>query len=475
MSITNHVKSCALGIFLSLLIPNILSANVDPEHLLRDDVMIDKIKDATSILDVQYTSVVKIQLKNYLVRFPEKTQELLGRRTLYFPFIEEELARHGLPEDLKYLPVVESNLFPDAKSGVGATGLWQFMPATAKGFGLTINEDVDERLNPVRSTEAAILYLKELFLKYEDWALAIAAYNSGITNVNRAIKKANSKNFWDIRAYLPKETSNYVPAFIAAAYTFKHYMNYNISPALPELDLQITGGIRIYEQVTFNELASWTNLSLDIINALNPGFKKSYIPKSEKGYVIILPRRVQKYVTSHLAGVEKQGESANIMNGHYEKVVFEGFEGDAISEISKFFNVNPYNVYTWNGTYLGDTLQEDTYLNLFVFMDQGLNVNVSSFRGPRPTYFSPLLSNDFNINDMTDNSAEISFLQLTPLEDLNINWIEIMQRPRTKVKKGQTVNQILRQYPDLTLDKLLAINDLDHPRQIRPGTYLFIK
>ncbi|NJL76936.1 MAG: lytic transglycosylase domain-containing protein [Saprospiraceae bacterium] len=203
------------------------------------------------VIKPRYTVIVKGYLKNYLLWNRPKAERIIGRSVLYFPIFEEYIKKYNMPEDLKYLSVVESALDPVAMSRVGALGLWQFMPETGLEVGLKINKYIDERQDPRKSTDAAMRYLRQQYRHFGSWELALAAYNGGSGRVSRAIKRGRSKNFWTIRKYLPTETANYVPAFIAACYVGHHFEEHGIKPTLPELDYQITETITVYDYLTF--------------------------------------------------------------------------------------------------------------------------------------------------------------------------------------------------------------------------------
>jgi len=202
----------------------------------------------SSVAPPRFTSVVKSYINTYTVKKRQHTEAMLGRISIYFPMFEKYLSENNLPVDLKYLSIVESALNPKAVSRSGAVGLWQFMPPTGKENGLKINSTVDERRDPHKSTLAAAKYLKKQYKRYNNWELALAAYNGGPGRVNRAIKRGRSKNFWRIKRYLPKETQNYVPAFIAATYVVNYYPEHNLVPVYPEIDLQMTELIKIYKK-----------------------------------------------------------------------------------------------------------------------------------------------------------------------------------------------------------------------------------
>lgn len=212
--------------------------------------------------------------------------KLLSLSTYYFPIFEKALSAYDIPLEIKYLPIIESSMNPMAVSRVGATGIWQFMYATGKGYGLDIDKYIDERRDPIEASYAAAAYFKDAYNNLGDWLLAIAAYNCGMGNVNRAIAKAGSHDFWEIRNYLPQETRNYVPAFIAAVYTMNYAKCHNIAKADTDLDLQ-TDIIQVKRFVSFADLAKVTNWDETVIEKLNPAYKKRIINGTQA-----MPKRV---------------------------------------------------------------------------------------------------------------------------------------------------------------------------------------
>jgi membrane-bound lytic murein transglycosylase D len=281
----------------------------------------DRLSQMTSCVDLRNTRVVKSYIMHYLYR-PEKTRRLLSKMVTYFPLFEKKLLENEVPDALKYLSVVESALNANAVSRVGASGLWQFMPATGLDYGMQINSAIDERNNVVKSTEGAAKYLKHLFNQYNDWALALAAYNSGPNRVNGAIKRAGSRNFWVIQRFLPEETRNYVPAFIAATYICNFYNEHNLEPNFPELDEQLTDHISVYDGISFSAIAKATGLSYQMVSDLNPGFRRSYIPPSKRGYYLTLPKRVMPAMVRHLNSLG--GNAYRLDGSEYANVSGDG-------------------------------------------------------------------------------------------------------------------------------------------------------
>lgn len=255
-----------------------------------DDVIIERLSAMPTEIEMPYNSVVRSHIDMYTQRRRQLVENMLGMSLYYMPIFEQALDRHGLPMELKYLPVIESALNPSAVSRVGATGLWQFMLPTASGLGLEVNSLVDQRRDPYASSEAAAIYLKQLHEMFGDWSLAIAAYNCGPGNINKALRRAGGgkKDFWEIYPLLPAETRGYFPAFIAANYVMTYYGKHNISPALARKPI-VTDSIHITKRVNFNQIADVLNISIDEIRALNPQYRKDIIPGNIKPSPLVLP------------------------------------------------------------------------------------------------------------------------------------------------------------------------------------------
>ena len=248
-----------------------------------------------------HNPVAMSYIRSYLTRRRRSAELIMGRSILYFPLFEQYLEQYNLPKELKYLPVVESALNPRAVSPAGAGGLWQFMPATGRLEGLQANKYVDERFDPEKSTQAAMKHLRRLHDMFGDWELVLAAYNSGSGTVSRAIKRGRNRNYWKIQRFLPRETRNYVPAFIAATYICEHFALHGIEPNMPEMDVQLTQSIKVYDEFSFYQVASLTGLSVETIETLNPAYVGGYIPENPDGYYLTLPRRVMPAVMEFLA------------------------------------------------------------------------------------------------------------------------------------------------------------------------------
>lgn len=247
--------------------------------------------DAQSPFKLIYNDEVKAYINMYSIRKRNQVSRMIGLSELYFPLFEETLAKYKMPLELKYLAIVESALNPAARSRVGAQGLWQFMYGTGKLFKLNINSYVDERCDPIKSTEAACLYMKYLYSIYKDWSLVLAAYNSGPGNVNKAIRRSGGKtNYWDLRPYLPRETAGYVPAFIAAVYVMNYSKEHNLYPIMPKAIFSEIDTLHIHRRLTFNQLSAVLDMPVEDIAFLNPSYLLGVIPETEGHHILTLPK-----------------------------------------------------------------------------------------------------------------------------------------------------------------------------------------
>jgi membrane-bound lytic murein transglycosylase D len=258
-----------------------------------EDIMQQRVAvlDANSPFSLVYNRVVQSYIDLYMVRKREMSSRMLGLAELYFPTFEEYLDRHGIPLEMKYLAVVESALNPSARSRAGAVGLWQFMLPTGKIYGLKADSYIDERHDVYKSTEAACRYLKYLHRIYGDWELALAAYNCGPGNVNKAIRRAGGvKDYWKIYDYLPRETRGYVPAFIAVNYLFAHHADHNIYPIAPTYCAYEVDTVQVCHPLDLAAIAVLTGGTVQELRDLNPTFKLGIVPDVDQPVSVYLPK-----------------------------------------------------------------------------------------------------------------------------------------------------------------------------------------
>lgn len=268
-----------------------------------DEEIKRRLSQMPTVIEMPFNQIVRQYIDRYTQKGRSQVAAMLGLGIYYNPIFEQALEEEGLPLELKYLPVIESALNPNATSRSGAAGLWQFMLVTGKGLGMEVNSLVDERRDPYISSRKAAKYLKDLYSTYDDWSLAIAAYNCGPGTVNKAIRRAGGdpqkQDFWSIYSYLPSETRGYVPAFIAANYVMTYYPEHNISPVLPTKPL-VTDTVSIGKRVHFDQISAVLNIPKEELRVLNPQFRADVIPgSSAKSYALTLPsQQVHAYILS---------------------------------------------------------------------------------------------------------------------------------------------------------------------------------
>jgi len=238
---------------------------------------------------------VKAYLTRYLTYGVQETQAILGRGMVYLPTIEHYLAMNGLPKQLKYLPMVESDMLPYAVSTRGAAGLWQLVPATGRALGLVVDDKLDERKDPNRSSEAASKYLKRLYNRYGSWELAMVAYNCGPGRLNKAIQQANSREYAKVKPFLPKETQLYLARYLAAIYIATYFQTHDIAPAMPDMVLYSAMSARVYHSISLKKISDMTGVDLPKLRRLNPAFVGNHVPAKERGVFLTLPKESWEY------------------------------------------------------------------------------------------------------------------------------------------------------------------------------------
>ena len=332
---------------------------------LPDSIYKERLKALPFIIEMPYNSVVKAFILRYVQRSPKQLARLQRKAEYYFPIFYDALGRSGLPYELCYLPVIESALNPQAHSRAGAAGLWQFMPSTGRLYGLEINSLVDERMDPIKSTEAACLFLKSLYNMFGDWTLALAAYNCGPGNVNKAIHRADGKkDFWSIYPFLPAETRGYVPIFIAAAYSINYADLHGICPEAIEMT-ERTDTIQTDVRQHLLQISEILGIELDELRRLNPQYAKDIIP-GNKTYSLCLPSdRVTDYIdqqevilgyrADELINDRREeidlAQQTNLSGGYSVNGVtyYKIKNGDTLGGIAQKFHCTVSQIKQWNG------------------------------------------------------------------------------------------------------------------------------
>ena len=322
-----------------------------------DSVYIERIKAMNSFIDLPYNQIVK----NYIVLYSEKMktqmEQVIGLCSYYMPIIEEIFDEHEIPLELKAMAVIESAMNPKAVSRAGAKGMWQFMYSTAKIYGLDIDSFVDERLDPVESAHAAAEYLKDSYRIFGDWNLAIASYNCGAGNVNRAIRRSGGKRaFWDIYPYLPRETRGYVPAFVGALYTMTYYKEHGIQPKAVEMPVHVDT-FHINKMLHFKQVTELTGVPLQELKNLNPQYKHEIVPGNEKEYILRIPYTFTNAFIDHEDSLYtyKASEYFNPVvikkikeGGDGERIIHRVRSGEVLGKIAIRYHVSVSQIKRWN-------------------------------------------------------------------------------------------------------------------------------
>lgn len=325
-----------------------LASNLDTAAILRDLADLDR----RSAMDLAPHGAVLDRISFMMRRRPIFLGRMMGRASRYFPLFEAALDRHDLPLELKYLPVLESGLNPLARSGAGATGLWQFMYNTARSQDLEINSWVDERRDPVAATEAACRFLKRLHEIYDgDWHLALAAYNAGPGNVNKAIRRSGSRDFWTVRRFLPRETAKYVPSIIALAYLFAHPVEAGLVPSDPMIPAFGLDTVMVQRNVRFDQVAQVTGRSVAELAQLNPQYRKEVVPGAiGGGWPLVLPvEAVGPFIERMPEALAWEPHRTPEVKFEPEVTVYRVRNGDVLGTIARRHGVSVRDLRQWNG------------------------------------------------------------------------------------------------------------------------------
>ena len=333
---------------------------------LPDSVYKARLQALPCVIELPYNERVRAFILRYVKRSPKQVARMMRMSEYYFPLFEEALGRYDLPYELKYLPIIESALNPMARSHAGAAGLWQFMPGTGKLFGLEVNSLVDERMDPIKSTEAACRFLSSMYNVFHDWNLVIAAYNCGSGNVNKAIRRAGGKrDFWSIYPYLPRETRNYVPIFIAANYAMNYGQEHGICKAPIEDKAMVTDTIRTTQRMHLHQVSANLGIGMDELRRLNPQYSRDILPGGT-AYTLVLPTEkigsfidMQDSILAYKADSLINNRRAEIdmakvmsVNGAYRVngvTYYTIRKGDTLGGIAKKFHCSVNQIKQWNG------------------------------------------------------------------------------------------------------------------------------
>ncbi len=416
-----------------------------------DSVYMARLSKLPYVIEMPFNDVVKNCIDLYVSRRPNIIRYSLGLADFYFPMIEQALDENQLPLELKYLAIVESALNPVALSRAGACGLWQFILPTGKVYGLEINSLIDERRDPVKATYAACRYFKDMYEIYGDWHLVIAAYNCGPGNVSKAINKAGGKrDYWAIYNYLPRETRTYVPLFIAACYAMNYYSQHDLHPASIDLPLS-TDTVTITNSLHFDQISEMLSIDKELLRALNPQYKKDIIPGNLKPRPLLLPSKMAYAFVSKEDTIYKHradelfanrafvapGSSTTISSE--DRTVHLVRSNETLNTIANKYGVSTSQIKQWNGL-KSSKLRKG--VRLVLYPDNGGMVAKNKETGPEKTQTS------------TTNATTVSKDQKSQEK-----IIASASYNKYKVKKGDTFFKISQQFPGISAEDLMKINN----------------
>jgi membrane-bound lytic murein transglycosylase D len=424
--------------------------NVD--KTISTDIIKERLKvlNAKTPLDIGYHPDLENVINYYLKSEKANTERLMSLSMYYFPMFESIFDKYNIPLEIKYLALVESALNPKAKSWVGATGLWQFMYGTGKMYDLDVSSYVDERMDPLRSTEAAAKYLKHLYNIFDDWNLALAAYNSGPGNVNKAIRRSGGqKNYWALRPYLPRETAGYVPSFFAMMYLFEYADEHRYQPELPAVPYLATDTIQTRNIIKLEQIAKITNTDVAFLQFLNPSYKLGIIPyEPQKSYTIRLPYRAAGLYAANEDKIydfakKEIAKSKEKLPEYYktsDKIRYRVRRGDVLGKIAERYGVRVSEIRRWNG-----------------LRSSRINIGDRLTIYPRKANYTQSPVKDSKSTDVVSTSSE---------ESNNSTKIYT-------VKPGDSLWSISKQFEGVSVNDIKSLNNLKN-NNLKPGMTLKI-
>ncbi len=470
------------------------------KQTLPDSIYIQRLQSMQSAVSLSYNNTVKNFISMYTLRKPSQVSVMLGLANYYFPIFEEALAKYGLPMELKYLPIIESALNPGANSSASAVGLWQFMYSTGKMYKLEISTFVDERRDPIKATDAAVRYLRDLYNMYNDWHLVIAAYNCGPGNVNKAIKRSgNARDYWKIYYRLPKETRGYVPAFIAANYVMNFYQNHNIYPKSPDFPI-ITDTLMVNDYLHFNQVSEIIGIPIEQIRTLNPQYRRDIIPASkDKPYSLVLPqeeisaylenessihdhRRNEFFPNNQIVNPQNSyaSQSPIDLKGR-DKVAYTVKSGDNLGLISAWFRVRVSDLSYWNNI-RKSFIKVGQRLYVYVPEGQGEYYNKIAKKNFHEKQSSlkekPTINSTKSLASNNTKKPEISTTSVSKNEIVDAGNTSIENNKDGyiyyKVRRGDNFWSIAKKFPGISNYDIMKLNNIREANSLKVGQVLKI-
>ena len=454
-----------------------------------DSIIAKRLRALPSNIELTYNKQVRNIIEYYIDKGGARVGVMIGLSKYYFPIFESILDQYSVPHELKYLVVIESALNPNAVSRAGATGLWQFMYSTGRSYDLRINANVDDRKDPLKATVAAARFLRDLYRIYGDWQLALAAYNCGPGNVNKAIRRSGKNDFWGIYNYLPRETRGYVPAYIAACYVMNYYKEHNIAPAILSKPIA-TDTITVRRDVHFDQIADVLNIPVEQLKDLNPQYKRNIIFGTQDNYSLKLPFRYVNDFISLEDSIAEYNKDKYFGKAYEEKeyitkevkLTHKVRKGENWNSIAKRYGVNVRDLKRWNGN--RKTLQRGSILS--VYKKQQVEVTKKE-KEESPFAEQNAVSNDAEVQsqeqtvettskDITQETTAKKTKETTAQKTKDTKKTKEKQQKAQyhKVKKGETISSISKKY-NVTMDDIFKLNKLNKRSVIKVGQSIRVK
>ncbi len=443
-----------------------------------DTIYKERLGKINSVIQLPWAPMIRNCIHVYTRLKLDDFTAILGLKDYYFPMIEDIFDSYGLPAELKYMAVIESALNPNAVSRVGATGMWQFMYSTGRLYGLTINSIVDERRDPVKATHAAARFLKDMYDIYQDWTLAIAAYNCGPGNVDKAIRRSgNKKDYWQIYYRLPRETRGYIPMYVAATYVLNNYKEHNIVPLQINIPVS-TDTIMVNKDIHLSQISEVMHIPLGELRALNPQYKTGFIPGSTKPQSLTLPLNhltdfidLNDTIRNYKPDIylNKKNLTVNPTRSSYispdvkgkTKLYYTVKDGDNLGFISEWYRVGLSDLRYWNDIY-GNTIRVGQ--KLAVYVDPAKSDFYSAINSMT---FAEKQSSVGKIVQVNSNTQVASNAPVQISEDSDY----IMYT----VQYGDTIWDIVKKFDSVSATDVLSLNSISDPGKIQVGQKLKIK
>ena len=431
------------------------------ESNVPDSVYIERIKMMNSFISLPYNSVVKNYIIKYSEKMPSSIGKILGLYEYYKPYFDEIFDRYNMPEELKAMAIIESAMNPLAVSRAGAKGMWQFMYSTAKIYGLQIDSFVDERLDPYKAAEAAAQYLQDAYEIFGDWNLAIASYNCGAGNVNKAIRRSGSRQFWDLYPYLPRETRGYGPAFVGALYTMKYYKEHGIKPTPVALPTPIDT-FKINKMLHLKQINEVIGVPLDELKNLNPQYKHEIIPGNSKEYILRLPYSYSNAFIEHEDSIyrhkaDKYFNPVTLKSiqegGDGEQITYRVKSGDYLGKIASRYGTTVAKIKRWN-----NLKSNDIRVGQRLIIYRGGNAPATSSSSSSSTKTQS--TSTTTTKSSTTSSTTTKAPEAKPV-DPNAPYTEYV------VKNGESLYLIAKKFPGVSAQNIMDFNGIGS--NIKPG------